>query len=367
MRFLARPALWLLIVMGGVVSAVGPCGAADPVTVTDLAGRTVKIAAPPERIVCLSSGTLRLLCFLQATDKVVGVEEFEKTRPTARPYIMAYPELKNLPSIGPGGPASINREPDLEAVLKVKPDLIFISYMERANLDAFQAKVGIPVVALSSGRFASLDEKIYESLRVAGKIMGKADRAEEVINFIEGLRADLKKRTADAPEDSKPSVYAGAVGYKGVQGLESTEGSFLPLEWTGAKNLAKTISKTDHLFVDKEKILEWNPDVIFVDAGGLSVVTQDMEKNPKYYQGLKAFTSGKAYLLYPFNYYTTNAGTAILDAYAVGKILYPDRFTDVNLKETADRIYSFLLGKPLYDAMAKDFGELGRPPAAPKQ
>lgn len=367
MKYPRKPALLLLLLMWGMYAAVSSCFAADPVTVVDVAGRTVKISTPPERIVCLSSGTLRLICFLQASGKVVGVEEFEKTRPTARPYIMAYPELTKLPSIGPGGPASINREPDLEALLKVKPDVIFISYMEPANLDAFQAKVGIPVVALSSGRFASLDEKMYESLRIAGKIVGKQDRAEEVIKFIEGMRADLKKRSADAPEDSKPTVYAGAVGYKGVQGLESTEASFLPLEWVGAKNLAKTIAKADHLFVDKEKILEWNPDVIFVDAGGLSMVTQDMEKNPKYYQGLKAFTNGKAYLLYPFNYYTTNAGTAIADAYAVGKILYPDRFADVNLKETADRIYTFLLGKPLYDAMANDFGELGRPLAAPKR
>jgi iron complex transport system substrate-binding protein len=363
-----RPIFWptlsVLVMLG--VSLFTTSAAADPITVTDAAGRTVNIAAPPERIVCLSSGTLRLICFLEATQNVVGVEEFEKTRPTARPYIMAYPELAKLPSVGPGGPASINREPDLESLLKVKPDLIFISYMEPANIEAFQTKVGIPVVALSSGRFASLDDKIFESLRIAGKIMQKQDRAEDVIKFIENLRVDLNKRTSDVPEDAKPSVYAGAVGYKGVQGLESAEASFVPLQWVGAKNLAQTIAKKDHLFVDKEKLLEWNPEVIFVDAGGLAMVTQDMEKNPKFYQGLKAFTNGKAYLLYPFNYYTTNAGTAIADAYAVGKILYPDRFADVNLKETADRIYTFLLGKPMYDAMCKDFGELGRTLAAPK-
>jgi len=58
----------------------------------------------------------------------------------------------------------------------------------------------------------------------------------------------------------------------------------------------------------------------------------------------------------------TNIGTVIADAYTVGKILYPKRFDDVNLKKKADEIYGFLLGKPVYEQMVNMFGRLGEVP-----
>jgi iron complex transport system substrate-binding protein len=333
---------------------------AERITVTDMGKREVEAPSNPHRIVCLSPGTLRLIVYLGAAGRVVGVEEFEKTRPTARPYILAHPELEKLPTVGPGGPGSINKEPDLEAVLKVKPDVIFVSYMEPANADALQKKLGIPVVILTHGRFASIDELFYDSLRVAGKILKAEQRAEEVIGYVENARKDLLTRTQTIPDDQKPTVYIGSVGYKGVQGIESTDASFTPLEWVGARNIAKTISPRDHLFIDKEKLLAWNPEIIFIDGGGLSLVKQDYAKKPEFYNGLKAFREKEVYVIYPFNYYVTNVSTAIADAYSVGKILYPDRFSDIDPKIKADEIYTFLYGQPLYQQMEKDFGPLGR-------
>jgi iron complex transport system substrate-binding protein len=342
------------------VQAFGEAVAAEKITITDMGKRTIEVPVNPQRIICLSSGTLRLVVYLKATDRVVGVEDFEKNIPTARPYILAHPELAKLPSVGPGGPAGINKEPDLEAVLKVRPDVIFISYMEPTNADALQKKLGIPVVILTHGRFASFDELVYESLRVAGKILKAEARAEEVIGYIESARKELIKRSEGMPETEKPNVYAGSVGYKGVQGIESTDGSYTPLEWVGAKNPAKTISPQGHLFIDKEKLLQWNPDIIFIDGGGLNLVREDFEKKPEFYKGLKAFRDKKVYVIFPFNYYVTNISTAIADAFTVGKILYPGRFADVDTKTKADDIYTFFYGKSVYPQMERDFGPLGR-------
>jgi iron complex transport system substrate-binding protein len=333
--------------------------AVDRIAVTDTGKRTIEVPPNPQRIICLSPGTLRLIVYLGAADRVVGVEDFEKTRPSGRPYILAHPELAKLPIVGPGGPGSINKEPDLEAVLKVRPDIIFISHMESANADALRKKLGIPVVILSYGRFASFDESIYESVRVAGRILNADRRAEEVIGYIENARKDLQARTQGLSEADKSNVYVGGVGYKGVQGIESTDSGYIPLEWVGAKNIAKTISPRDHLFIDKEKLLAWNPDTIFIDSG-LSLVKQDFKKKPEFYLGLKAFRENRVYVLYPFNNYVTNVSTAIADAYAVGKILYPEQFADIEPKRKADEIYAFLYGKPLYLQMEKDFGPLGR-------
>ena len=352
--------LCLVLMHGSVVSAK------NKVTVTDLAGRTVTVPFNPQRIIALSPGTLRLITYLQATDKVAGIEDFEKTRPFARPYIMAHHELTKLPRIGPGGPGSINKDPDLEAVLQIKPDVIFISYMESANAEALQKKLGIPVVVLSHGRFASFDELVYESLKVAGKILDKEKRAEEVIQFIESCRKELASLVKDVPGQQKPEVYVGAIGYKGVQGIESTDASYTPFEWISANNLAKKIAKGQHLFIDKEKLLELDPAIIFIDGGGLQLVKQDYQKKPEFYQGLRAFRENKVYVLYPFNYYVTNVDTAIIDAFAVGKILYPDKFIDIDVPKRADEIYKFLVGKPVYKDMERDFGPLGANIILPK-
>lgn len=348
-----------------IVFSIGFCGQLDAsdgktVTITDMGKRSVTVPFDPKRIICLSSGTLRLICYLQATDRVVGVEDFEKTRPYARPYILANAELTKLPRIGPGGPGSINKEPDLEAVLNVKPEVIFVSYMEPSNADELQKKLGIPVVILTHGRFASFDELFFGSLRVAGQILNQEKRAEEIIAFIEKARNDLADRTRGFEESQKPSVYVGAVGYKGVQGIESSDASFTPMEWAGAKNVAKEVSKGKHLFIDKEKLLSLNPSIIFIDGGGLNLVKQDLEKRPEFYKGLRAFKDNKVYVLYPFNYYVTNVDTAIADAYAVGKLLYPEKFSEVDLPNKADEIYKFLVGKPVYKEMEQDFGPLGR-------
>jgi iron complex transport system substrate-binding protein len=55
----------------------------------------------------------------------------------------------------------------------------------------------------------------------------------------------------------------------------------------------------------------------------------------------------------------TNIDTAVADSFAAGKILYPRGFTDLDPKKKADEIYTFLLGKPVYPQLEKEFGELG--------
>ena len=340
----------------------GTCLAKEIIQVKDMTGREVSVIKDPERIICIAPGTLRLVIYLQAKEKVVGVEDIEKQFPTTRPYWLANSELGQLPSIGPGGPNAINKEPDLEKVLAAKPDVILITYLERGKAETLQRKIGIPVVVLSYGPFGTFDEKVYDSIRLCGQILDREARAEAVINYIENSRQDLLKRVEGFPESKKPWVYIGAVGFKGTHGIESTETHYAPFEWVGALTVANKEGKTGHLFVDREKILSWNPDIIFVDSGGIQHVKQDYEKKPALYQGLKAFQQKRVYLLYAFNWYVTNIGTVILDAYTVGKILYPERFKDIETDQKADEIYNFLLGKPIYREIEKIHGALGEPP-----
>jgi iron complex transport system substrate-binding protein len=84
------------------------------------------------------------------------------------------------------------------------------------------------------------------------------------------------------------------------------------------------------------------------------------QKDPKFYRGLRASPRQQLYLLFPFNFYMTNIGTALADVYAVGRILYPEKFADVDLPQRADEINTFLVDTPGYNSMANDFWQLGQ-------
>ncbi len=325
------------------------------ITITDLYGRTVEIPKDVNRIVCLGPGCLRLIVYLNATDKVVGVEDAEKKWiPYGRPYRLAHPELANLPTIGQGGPSP---KPNLEAILKVHPDVIFAINIPPEDADEIQKKIGIPVVLLDYGTLGNFnDYKLFKSIELAGKILGKEKRAKDVINFINKTLKNLSERTKDIPDNKKPSVYVGGVGYKGQRGIESTIADYPPFRAVNAKNVASSLNKTGHVTISKEQLLEWNPDIIFIDEGGLKLVIEDYKKNKEFYESLKAFKTGNVYGLLPYNFYNTNIGTALADAYYIGKVLYPERFKDINPEEKADEIYIFLVGKPVYKEMANFWG-----------
>ncbi|MDK2918389.1 MAG: iron complex transport system substrate-binding protein [Candidatus Petromonas sp.] len=323
-------------------------------TIIDTLGRNMTFESTAKRVVAIGPGALRLYCYVGSIDNLVGIEQIEKKEPKGRPYAIANPSLKELEVIGPGGP---NNGPDPEKLLSVKPDVIFTMYSyDKATVDALQSKTGIPVVALSYGKIRTFDPSIYESIEIIGKVIGEEKRASEVINYIKKCKNDLDNRTKDILDSDKPSTYVGAISYKGAHGIESTFSNYSLFNSVNAKNVVDETGETGHIMIDKEKLIEWNPDKIFIDLGGLQLVKEDYNKNPEFYNILAAFKNGEVYSQLPFNFYNTNIDTSIADAYFIGKVLYPDKFDDIDPETKADEIYKFLLGKEVYSQMANDFG-----------
>jgi iron complex transport system substrate-binding protein len=339
----------------------GSAALSETLQVTDMSSRTVSVPHDPERIICLGPGTLRLIVYLQAQDKVIGVEALEKQNPRGRPYWLAHPELRDLPLCGPGGPASINQKPDMEVVLTLNPDLIFVTYMDSSLADEVQDTLQIPVVVLSYGRFATFDETVFEALRLAGRIVDKEGRADSVIQYILEEQKDLKQRARGSRRSKRPRAYVGGIGYRGAHGLESSEQEYAPFDWVLVNNAAAELKSQGgtHTFISEEALINLDPEWIFIDGGGLGLVAQAFRKNPEVYNALTAFHRKRVYVLHPFNWYTTNIGTVVTDAYAVGKIMYPAQFADLNLAEKANAVYTFLVGEPVYNQMVEEYGSLG--------
>lgn len=346
----------MTLLLGGCSSksTQGDASAPQKIAVTDMLGRQVEINGQAKRVVAIGPGALRLCCYFNSIDMIAGVEQMDKDSSTGKPYVMANPSLAKLPVIGPGGP---NNAPDPEKILAVKPEVIFSTYAaDKASADNLQSKTGIPVIALSYGKTSTFDPEVYTSLKLIGKITGKDQKAQEIVGYMEKCQNDLDARTKDISEDKKPRVYVGGLGMKGVHGIESTQGNYSLFNVIHAKNVVDKTGKTGSLMIDKEKLIQWNPDKIFIDGSGLQMVQEDFKKNPGYYKTLSAVKNDEIYSHLPYNFYTTNIDTAIADAYYMGKVLYPEQFKDIDPEKKADEIYKFLLGKELYSQMAKDYG-----------
>lgn len=340
-------------------------GAGQTATITDAAGRQVTVPTPARHVLCSGPGCLRLLTYLQATDRVAGVDSIEKTASATadpRPYALAHPEFRTLPQFGDFRGMD---NPELIVALDPRPDVIFKTFASMGHDPVeLQEKTGIPVVVLRYGNLADYRGHLDESLRIMGRVLGKTDRAEAVIGFFDNLVADLDRRTADVPESAKKTCYVGGIAYKGPHGFRSTEPSYPPFVFTHARHPAQDAQPVSgplsHAQVAREQILAWNPDLLFLDLSstvsnpGASAL-EELGTDPAY-RHLDAVKKGKIFGMMPYNAYAQNFGAIFANAYFVGKQLYPDRFSDIHPGKEADRIFTFLVGEPIFDQINAMFG-----------
>jgi iron complex transport system substrate-binding protein len=160
--------LLLLLVVGLPVQAA---------TLIDMVGREVELDEPPRRIISLAPSLTEILYALGAGDAVVGVTD----------YATYPPEVEIKPSVGGG----IN--PNLEVIVALKPDLIFVSadanrWDTITQLEQLQIPVfGIKPVGIE-GVFASIDK--------VGQVLGGKREAEELV-------AGMRRRMAIVSEKVK--------------------------------------------------------------------------------------------------------------------------------------------------------------------
>jgi len=339
------------------------------ITITDAMGRQVEVPSEPDHVICSGPGCLRYLTYLQCEDRIVGVDSIEKRETIfdARPYAIANPQFKSE-QYGLIGEFRGFDDPEKILALEPQPQVIFKTYGTMGyNPQELQERTGIPVVVLEYGDLATYRNDMYTSLRTMGEVMGKEERTEEVIAFFDAAIADLDERTSSVPDDEKTTCYVGGIAYKGPHGFQSTEPTYPPFVFTNAKNVAYDPNKSiSHCDVAKEKILEWDPEVLFVDlstlqSGGAAGGLYEL-RNDEAYQQLTAVKESRVYGVLPYNWYTQNHGSTLADAYFVGTLLYPEQFEDVNLKDKVIEIYTFLvgegdpqLGKEVYESMDNAF------------
>ncbi len=301
----------------------------------DMLGRDVDVSKA-DRLVFIGPGALRLGTYAGAYDKLVGIERIELKKGKMVPYrnFLKQKNVLDLPIIGEGGPGKM---PSVEALINSKAQLIIASFVDKNQVKLIEQKTKIPVFVISYGNGYGGDmgklNSIKKSLGLIGKIIKKESRVNELISWMD----EEEKKLASLKLSNK-TVYVGGIGYKGPWGIQSTEMDYLPFLFTKA-NVALKTKKRGHLFLDIEKVLELDPDIIFIDKGGVKKFEEQKKKKGALFANMKAFKNNNVHEVPIFNFYNTNVENSFYASWVVAKSLG----AEVELEKEKKRIFSIFL------------------------
>ena len=362
--------LSIIILLCAVLS---PVSADDARTVVDVWNREVEIPAEVDSIVAVGSMGPRMAAYLGVVDMLAGAELSDINSESARyDYSPVYHDvLKNLPPVGRGGGSGENNA-YAEEIIMLQPDVIIAGFDEDA-CDELQRQTGIPVVSIRYRAHGFIDEGFYRSLRIFADVVGAEECCEEILSYIDGCKADLARRTDGIPDSGKLLAYTGAVTYNGRHGFAFTYVNFPPFVAIGALNAADELAAAqtgdaeaaalasgtayigdDGFEIDPEKIIEWDPDIIFLDPGNMDIVNSEYAANPAYFESIRAIEEGNVYSMPSTNSAGPNITYLLMNAYYAGTVLFPDSFSDIDFRGKSSEIMEMMLGRDFFDEMESD-------------
>lgn len=328
-------------------------------TITDAIGREVEIPKNISHILCAGPGCLRYLSYLQKPEYAVtnNPEERYVGRSAWLPYLTGYPELRNLPSMQtPIYPAQIQS-------LSPRPDLIILMNVSGPYTpDELSRMTNIPILVLKEGNILDMREDFNYSLRVLGLLTGSSERASEVIQFFDKIIENLDSRVSTIPEFQHTYAYIGAFTNSNPQGILTSTYEYYPFELLNVKNALKTDSTdgkgSEPVLITPAIINRIQADAIFIDLSTLDNKENAIREleNIAEFANTAAVKNGMVYGLYPTSIYGESHEIDLINAYCIGKAMYPDKFIDVDPKTMAEYILTFLYGRSIFEDMNKEVG-----------
>ncbi|WP_440945325.1 ABC transporter substrate-binding protein [Methanosarcina sp. T3] len=240
---------------GGSSQTGGPDGAIE---ITDMAKRTVAIPAPENitRVSCLHPIPTYMTWRL-APEKLISTDMVFNANPRLVPED-ANDTLNSLPVTG-----VYFKGMNQEQMLVLDPDVI-VSMTKDPNLYQEQIDYAAPVVVISKDNLTDYEQ----SFRLMGEVLGNEGEANELADYWNNSIKKVTDITSTIPEDQYVKVY-----YASHDGPLSTVGPLTVMssiiDLAGGVDLYDTnVSLTsaqkvdEHLAVNIEQVLLWNPDVI---------------------------------------------------------------------------------------------------------
>ena len=329
----------LFLVAFGAVPAV-----ADEFT--DSAGRIVVLPAQINRVMA-AGPTAEVLVYVLAPDKLIGWAQ-PLPRGAMPGRHTRIPVVGQL--IGPNPTATA------ATVTQLHPDVIIDAGMvtpERAAFaDQISQATGTPYILLDN----SFD-RTATMLRTVGRLLGVADRGDDLAGSAEHAINALRGRLLIQPATERPLVYYA----RGPSGLETGlpgSGAGAAIEAAGAINVAAPLGTGDRVMVTLQQLQQWNPKIIIVQDPGFY---QLVARSPAW-RSLAAVRNKKVFLepSSPFGWIDNPPGVnRLIGLYWLSQVFYPgDSQDDLRtlMQDFYDKFYGIKLTDKQIEAIAKTAG-----------
>ncbi|WP_341987620.1 ABC transporter substrate-binding protein [Azorhizobium sp. AG788] len=364
-RILLGRALLGRILLGLMAAAVLATGAAAaPITLTDIAGRTVTLPAPARRIVLAEGRQLFALALIDPDPvaRLAGWSADLKRRDvTNYARVKArFPAVEDIPIVGEESDASFS----VEKALSVQPDLVVLSGRLGAGrpeqmVQQFTA-AGVPVVFVDF--YAHPLENTLPSLLILGQALGRTEQAQAYAAFYTAHMQRISERLK-APGLVRPKVlmeaHAGGFGECCNVPARGSIGDFIP--FAGGHNIAADMVTATHGHLSLEYVLAADPAIYIATGGPHLAGTGGLVLGPEVPEAeaqaslrrvvarpgvaeLQAVRTGQVHGLY---HNLVNMPVNVLVAEALAKWLHPELFADLDPQATLAEMNARFLAIPL--------------------
>jgi iron complex transport system substrate-binding protein len=341
--------------------------AADPIRLTDLAGREVVLERPARRVLLGEGRFIHAIALLERQDPTAVVAgwmgEFRRLDPAGyAQYAARFPRVEQIPLVG----ATTAESFSVERALALQPDLVVLSLGgghapgRDSEVVAQFARAGVPVLFIDF-RAHPLKDTV-PSLRLLGQALGRTREAEAFLAFQQARLDRISQRLTEA-KPAKPTLL-----------MEMRAGGDRPccsspghgnlgelVEFAGGQNLGAERIPGVFGQLNLEFVVASDPDVYVATGGGnagdgTSPVLGTGVTEAKAQAGLRgaagragisgltALREGHAHALWHHFY---NSPYNLLAVEALARWLHPALFADLDPAATLAEMNRSFLAVPL--------------------
>ncbi len=255
----------------------------------------------PTRIIALAPNAAEIICALGACTRLVGVSD----------YCKYPPEIEEIPKIGG------LRDPDLELVTTLRPDLVILRG-KTGPLRKYCDRFGVPVY---DDQLDSLDD-IYRTIKNLGNIL---DLNKSANKMSDQIRADLASVEQAVKGLDRPKVLLTIRNAATLSDVFTVGGhTFLNslISIAGGENIYGPATEL-YPGVPLEEIVLRDPDVIIEAMAGEVVDEEAVKEQWKKFSTVSAVKNGRIYVLTE-GYLTIPSQRVTWTARDLARVIHPD-------------------------------------------
>lgn len=277
-----------------------------PKTVIDATGIRSVLASPPQRILSATLASDHILAGLVDPKRVVAVSSY-----------IDYPSLSNIIGFYPENISRTSGE--IESMLALQPDLVFVSSYSNSETVRYLLRSGIAIIRLSE--FTSFND-IFNNIRLIANVTDSQKNGEMMISEMQ-KRIDFINN--EIRHKKRPRVL-----YYDLNGYSVGKNSLMDeaIRLSGGINVSAKVLADGENKISEELAISLQPDVIIMNQWVFN--QQDKQASPaqklkakKAWQHLPAIKNNRVYEI-PGTLLRSVSQYRIKGVEVIAKLLHPD-------------------------------------------